>query len=144
MDTLLHNRSICRKNGAPFLSLMETLSTHTHIASACLLQDKKKIGWFKHKKHLEKKKKNTSNNAEQNQTRFQKQRALESDNWGECPELPETDSQEVFWSWAQSDLCTPVQISAGRLVEWTRPSNPWIPEKTFFSQFLVMTPCSSS
>lgn len=104
MDSLLHNRSICRKNGSPFLSLMGI--SHTHTASVCLLQDKRKIGWFKHKeKHLAN---HSSNNAEQNQNRFQQQWTLELGIGENFPtshvRTPEMNARGVFWRWVQGDL----------------------------------------
>ena len=65
--------------------------------------------------------------------------------WGEPPDVmvwsPETNSQEEFWRWIQGDLCKSVQIAAViRLVAWTRSSDLWILENTFFSQFLMIFP----
>lgn len=130
LDSLLHNGSICRKNGSPFLSLMGI----SHIASVCLLQGKRKSGWFKHKEDPVNK---NSENAEQNQNRFK-----DHGHWQNFEaRVQMTYSQEVFWRWVQSDLCNSVQVPASiRQKKWTGSSARRILENIFFSQFISISP----
>lgn len=115
LDSLLHNESICRKNGSPFLSLMGI----SHTASVCLLQDKRKSGWFKHKEDP------VNKNREMLSKIRIDLRTVDMGGGGGTSRHASRryTAKRYFWRWVQSDLCNSVQVPASiRQEEWTGSS----------------------